>query len=738
MGESALGSSGIAAEVIGLCPIYRNGRLGKLAVRIDLPDKSIRALIDIGASVLLIEKRFSSNPLQSAASLVLDTPGGNKICLNHTTIVNLKVSDEEEPLTLTFEEDTIQDDLVDNETLLREENEDQLLAAKVAKTAHEERHDFAVSHAVSLVSVVPVTPAESPPSSASSGPSSVYPGPSSAYPGPSSAYPGPSSASPGPSSAYPAVPVPHLSPVKIRSRKRRRGPLCPAEGVALKRLPDNSYVARDNTKWHSEPNPTMPPILKIDQFDSASPTMAVFGCRTPAEVFDKFLTNIMLAEVVIHTNDKILTLQNKYKRQNDPTFKDVTLMELRAFLGILIMTGAQKDNHLTAEETFSKSLGCPFYRSIMSERRLGFIKRALRFDSIATREERVTHDKFAPIRNLWDQVIANCIANYEPSGHLTVDEQLLGFRGRYRFRMYIPNKPAKYGIKLVMACNADTFYMCNAIPYLGKGTTNTSTPLGEYFTLELTRPFRKAGRIVTTDNWFTSLPLAKALRERGMHLVGTIRPKTYLPTVLLSTPMELGESVATYNYKDKVTVLCQRVKPTKRIQILSTVHHNPTVIEDHKSHMHMFYNATKGGVDTFDQICSALTCSRKTRRWPVCVFYGIINLVMNNSFFLHQNLPDNTLYNRRQFPAELAMELARDAALSRLANKRYLPRDLTYLICSVFAVQEPEDESPDTPKRSEKRNRCPLCPSSSNVRTKFLCGKCHKPVCNSHVNYTCD
>ncbi|XP_068232542.1 uncharacterized protein [Palaemon carinicauda] len=360
-------------------------------------------------------------------------------------------SDEEEPLTLTFEEDTIQDDLVDNETLLLEENGDQLLAAEVAETAHEERHDFAVSHAVRLVSVVPVTPAESPvpssaspvPSSAYPGPSSAYPGPSSAYPGPSSASPGPSSASPGPSSAYPAVPVPHLSPVEMRSRKRRRGPLCPAEGVALKRLPDNSYMARDNTKWHSEPNPTMPPILKIDQFDSAGPTMAVFGCRTPAEVFDKFLTNIMLAEVVIHTNDKILTLRNKYKRQNDPTFKDVTLMELRAFLGILIMTGARKDNHLTAEEMFSKSLGCPFYRSIMSERRFAFIQRALRFDSIATREERVTHDKFAPIRNLWDQVIANCIANYEPIGHLTVDEQLLGFRGRCRFRMYIPNKPAK-------------------------------------------------------------------------------------------------------------------------------------------------------------------------------------------------------------------------------------------------------------------------------------------------------
>ena len=296
----------------------------------------------------------------------------------------------------------------------------------------------------------------------------------------------------------------------------------------------------------------------------------------------------------------------------------------------------------------------------------------------------------------------------------------------------------RYGIKLVMACDAETYYMCNAIPYLGKGTAATTTPLGEYFTLELTRPFRKPGRIVTTDNWFTSLPLAKGLCQSGMHLVGTIRPKPYTPSVMLTTPLEVGECVASYNYEDKVTLLCQRVKTTKRIEILSTVHHNPSVIENEKSHMHMFYNATKGGVDTFDQICSALTCSRKTRRWPICVFYGIINIVVNNSFYIHQNLPGNKLYIRRQFSVDLAMELARDWALCRLQHKRYLPRDVIHLICSVFEVKEPEDEDPETLKRSDKRHRCPICPSSSHARTKLLCGKCHKPVCNSHVNYVCD
>ena len=229
----------------------------------------------------------------------------------------------------------------------------------------------------------------------------------------------------------------------MKSRKRRRGPLCPAEGVALKQLSDAVYRAKDNTKWHSVPNPSLPPILAVDDFEAAGPTMAVFGCRSPSETFSKFFTDVLMAEIVVHTNDKIVTLRNKYKRQSDPTFKDITLLEFRAFLSILIMAGARKDNHLTTEEMFSRSQGCPFYRSVMSEGRFCFIQRALRFDSLATREQRVKEDRFAAIRSVWNQVIAKCIENYEPGGHLTVDEQLLAFRGRCGFRMYIPNKPAK-------------------------------------------------------------------------------------------------------------------------------------------------------------------------------------------------------------------------------------------------------------------------------------------------------
>ena len=239
-----------------------------------------------------------------------------------------------------------------------------------------------------------------------------------------------------------SLPTP-LSPSELRSRKRRRGPLHPAEGNQLLELPLDTYKAKDKTVWHSKPNPSVPPIFRTDLIPPGAPTTQTLLAKTVEEVFSLFLSDPVLAEVCMHTSNKIMKLREKYKRQDNPTFKDMSLMELKALLGILLMSGARKDNHLNTDEMFSAQLGCPYYRSIMSERRFNFLIRALRFDDSATREERRSTDVFAPMRKLWDNVILQCRRNYSPGPHVTVDEQLLAFRGRCSFRMFIPNKPAK-------------------------------------------------------------------------------------------------------------------------------------------------------------------------------------------------------------------------------------------------------------------------------------------------------
>ena len=288
-----------------------------------------------------------------------------------------------------------------------------------------------------------------------------------------------------------------------------------------------------------------------------------------------------------------------------------------------------------------------------------------------------------------------------------------------------------------MVCDADSHYMLNAIPYLGKGTVSLQKPqtLGEYFTTALTQEYGRRGRTVTTDNWFTSLPLALSLRNNGLELVGTIRDKPYIPRELQSMPLDIGESVALFNYSAKVTVVCHRANQHKRVKLISTVHHKPTVIENKKTDVQMFYNATKGGVDSFDQMCSTHSCSRKTQRWPLCLFYGMLNIVMVNSYILYSSKTPSPKA-RRHFDIEMAESLCRPWATKRLHDS-HLPRQLRTIIESTLGVLvENQACSPGTMK-TEKRRRCYICPSSSNTRTRLVCRSCGRSVCQVHGHLTC-
>lgn len=49
----------------------------------------------------------------------------------------------------------------------------------------------------------------------------------------------------------------------------------------------------------------------------------------------------------------------------------------------------------------------------------------------------------AAIRELFEALVENCKKTYIPNDCLTIDEMLIAFRGRCKFRQYIPSKPAK-------------------------------------------------------------------------------------------------------------------------------------------------------------------------------------------------------------------------------------------------------------------------------------------------------
>lgn len=82
---------------------------------------------------------------------------------------------------------------------------------------------------------------------------------------------------------------------------------------------------------------------------------------------------------------------------------------------------------------------------------------AMRFDDINTRKDREKNDKLAAIREVHTNFVTNCKRNYNLLEYVTIDEMLHSFRGRCSFIQYMPNKPAKYGLKLYALCEAKLF-----------------------------------------------------------------------------------------------------------------------------------------------------------------------------------------------------------------------------------------------------------------------------------------
>jgi hypothetical protein len=252
--------------------------------------------------------------------------------------------------------------------------------------------------------------------------------------------------------------------------------------------------------------------------------------------------------------------------------------------------------------------------------------RVIRFDNKNTREEREATDKLAAIRQIWDVFLSNCTSNYKPSAYLTVDEQLVPFRGNCKFRVCMKSKPGKYGIKIWICADAETFYCCNAQIYVEKEGGRTETGQGSRVVKDLVTPYYNSGRSVTTDNFFTSYSLAQDLIKKKLSIVGTIsKAKTELPTQLL--PNRKREKYSTIACYTKDTTLISYVPKKYRGAILLSTLHNEYKVEESdkqkKPDIIKFYNETKGGVDGLDQIVQTYSCRRKTRRLPLVLFFNV-------------------------------------------------------------------------------------------------------------------
>ena len=115
----------------------------------------------------------------------------------------------------------------------------------------------------------------------------------------------------------------------------------------------------------------------------------------------------------------------------------------------------------------------------------------MRFDDPLRRDRT---DTLAPIRNVFETFNAKLRRLVVAGPFLTVDEQLLEFHGRVRFKQYIASKPGKFGIKIFWVCDASTSYCLNGLVFIGNGSVNNSfqsnsSSVAEAIVMQLSSPF---------------------------------------------------------------------------------------------------------------------------------------------------------------------------------------------------------------------------------------------------------
>ncbi|KAJ8386982.1 hypothetical protein AAFF_G00161590 [Aldrovandia affinis] len=211
--------------------------------------------------------------------------------------------------------------------------------------------------------------------------------------------------------------------------------------------------------------------------------------------------------------------------------------------------------------------------------------------------------------------------------NVTVDERLVAFRGHCPFKQYMPSKPAKYGIKIWAACDANSSYALNLQVYTGKPIGGAAERnQGMRVVLDMAQALR--GHNITCDNFLTSYNLGQELLKKKLTMVGTVRKnRTELSAELLAIKNRAPQS-SKLVFTDTTALVSYCPKKGKNVLLMSTLHKNDEISTrgDHKPNMILDYNATKGGVDNLDKVTGTYSTKRMTARWPLVIFFNIIDV----------------------------------------------------------------------------------------------------------------
>ena len=185
-----------------------------------------------------------------------------------------------------------------------------------------------------------------------------------------------------------------------------------------------------------------------------------------------------------------------------------------------------------------------------------------------------------------------------------------------------------------------------------------------------------------------------------------------------------------FNHENCITLVAYIPRRYRSVILLSSSHPTPSIddsTEDsRKPAMVTDYNRTKGEVDLMDECVETFTCRRKTTRWPLLLYFNLLDVAANNAFLLMMR--NGYSGDRAAFIRALTMQLATPNMLRRLELQR-VSSSSKRCIRSLLNLSTVPSSTPSAPSRNP--GYCHMCRKSSRSKCD-ICGQfCCKP--HAHV-----
>lgn len=370
--------------------------------------------------------------------------------------------------------------------------------------------------------------------------------------------------------------------------------------------------------------------------------------NTELGFFQLFYSGDILNEFVSYTNTYAeARLANMELRPHSVWHKwsNVTMDEMKAYLGVIMNMALNQKPGLFDYFSTSWLDKMSFFTDVFSRHR--FLQIHWMFHPGPAGNE--ANNKGYKINNIIRHMKEKCLQHYFPGPNIAIDESTIAFKGRVSFRMYNPQKPTKWGLRVYVLADSETGYISVFEPYYGKETTDSLIRQDLPFTSrivihlcqELQTKTKATGYHLFTDRFYTGFFLAQELLKMQIHCTGTVmRNRQGLPVEIKKLKMARHETKAFT--KDNVMVLAWQDK--RQVLMLTTFFDASTrnIRRKNKSSTAVIqkplsvieYTNNMGAVDRADHLCTSYNFERKSVKWWRKMFFYLLEVALVNSYIL--------------------------------------------------------------------------------------------------------